>query len=251
MTASLRWTETLRVRSFDVASDGLLSLPALAGYLQEAASRHAAALNVAFLKVDGHPVFWVLHQLRLQLHRRPAWAETVQVDTWPCGHQGLRAFRAYAVHDENGRLLAEGLSAWLLVDPMRRRPVRLPAEVLRLRGEATSPVPPETALPAVPETPPRWTDTVRVRFSDLDRNGHANNTRYLAWLLDALPDTQRARPLQTLTITFRSEARLDNTVVVESWPLEANRLRHRFTRDPDCQLLAEALTVWASSDQGA
>ena len=251
MTTSLRWTETLRVRSFDVASDGLLSLPALAGYLQEAASRHAAALEVAFLQVEGRPVFWVLHQLRLQLHRRPAWAETVHVDTWPCGHRGLRALRTYAVRDENDRLLAEGLSAWLLVDPVRRRPVRLPPEVLRLRGEATSPVPPETALPAVPEIPPRWSDTVRVRFSDLDRNGHANNTRYLAWLLDALPDTQRARSLQTLVITFRSEARLDDAVVVESWLLEADRLRHRFTRNPDRQILAEALTVWTSSDQGA
>ncbi|ACY48916.1 acyl-[acyl-carrier-protein] thioesterase [Rhodothermus marinus] len=248
MTTSLRWTETLRVRSFDVASDGLLSLPALAGYLQEAASRHATALEVAFLQVEGRPVFWVLHQLRLQLHRRPAWAETVHVDTWPCGHRGLRALRAYAVRDENGCLLAEGLSAWLLVDPVRRRPVRLPPEVLRLRGEATSPVPPETALPAVPEIPPRWSDTVRVRFSDLDRNGHANNTRYLAWLLDALPDTQRACSLQTLVITFRSEARLNDPVVVESWPLEPNRLRHRFTHSTDRQLLAEALTVWAASN---
>ena len=248
MTASLRWTETLRVRSFDVASDGLLSLPALAGYLQEAASRHAAALEVAFLQVEGRPVFWVLHQLRLQLHRRPAWAETVHVDTWPCGHRGLRALRTYAVRDENDRLLAEGLSAWLLVDPVRRRPVRLPPEVLRLRGETTPPAYPEIALPEVPETPPRWTDTVRVRFSDLDRNGHANNTRYLAWLLDALPDTQRARSLQMLAITFRSEARLDDAVVVESWPLETDRLCHRFTRDPDRQLLAEALTVWTASD---
>ncbi len=251
MVAVLRWTETLRVRSFDVASDGLLSLPALAGYLQEAASRHAAALEVAFLQVEGRPVFWVLHQLRLQLHRRPAWAETVHVDTWPCGHRGLRALRAYAVRDESGHLLAEGLSAWLLVDPVRRRPVRLPPEVLRLRGETTPPLSPETDLPEVPETPPRWRDIVRVRFSDLDRNGHANNTRYLAWLLDALPDAQRAYSLRTLAITFRSETHLNDPVVVESWPLEADRLRHRFMRSTDRQLLAEALTVWTPSNQRA
>lgn len=247
MTASLRWTETLRVRSFDVASDGFLALPVLAGYLQEAASRHAQALSVAFLQVGGQPIFWMLHQLWLQLYRRPAWTETVYVDTWPCGYQGLRAFRAYEVRDAQDRLLAQGRSAWLLVDPVHRRPVRLPPEVLRLRSETVEHTSLEISFPRTPEGPPAWTDTARVRFSDLDRNGHTNHTRYLAWLLDALPEAQRTCSLQTLAITFRNEARLNDPVAIESWLLEPNRLHHRFVRITDRQVLAEALTTWSGA----
>ncbi|MDQ7040826.1 MAG: thioesterase [Rhodothermus sp.] len=249
MSVLLHWTETLRVRALDVAPDGLLALPALSGYLQEAASRHAQALGVASLEVGGRPVYWVLHQFRLQLYRRPAWAETVHVETWPCGFQGLRALRAYAIRDAANNPVAEGLSAWFLVDPERRRPVRLPSEVTRLRPAESPPVRLSGAFPNAPETPPCWTDTVRVRFSDLDRNGHANNTRYLAWLVDALPEALRSGSLQSLAITFRHEAHLDDPVMIESWPLKANQLLHRFVRATDRLLLAEALTAWSGSDQ--
>ncbi len=249
MSALLHWTETLRVRALDVAPDGLLALPALSGYLQEAASRHAQALGVAFLEIGGRPVYWVLHELRLQLYRRPAWAETVHVETWPCDFQGLRALRAYVIRDAANNPLAEGLSAWLLVDPEQRRPVRLPSEVTRLRPTESPPFHLNRSFPKAPETSPCWTDTVRVRFSDLDRNGHANNTRYLAWLVDALPETLRTGSLQSLAITFRHEAHLGDAVMIESWPLEAGQLLHRFVRATDRQLLAEALSSWAGSDQ--
>jgi len=248
MEASV-WNESFRVRSFEVAPDGRLALPFLFGYLQEAASNHAQALGVAFIEVEGRPVFWVLHHIDVCLYRRPAWAETVTVATWPCGYQGLKAFRAFTLRDSAQHLLSEAYSIWLLVDPQRRRPVRLPEAVLHLRGMSPHPKALEIALPDPPSTPSLGETTFSVSYSDLDLNAHANNTRYVAWLLNALPTAYREQALHRIQLTFRSEAYLGDPVTIQSWPLDEGRLCHRFLRPTDGRLLAEGLTAWSHLDE--
>ena len=45
-------------------------------------------------------------------------------------------------------------------------------------------------------------------FTDLDRNGHMNNTRYLDWIDDLLPSQFHAQHSPTeLTVCYLSEAR--------------------------------------------
>lgn len=248
MEAAPVWNESFRVRSFEVAPDGRLTLPFLFGYLQEAASNHAKALGVAFIEIEGRAVFWMLHHIDVRIYQRPAWAETVTVASWPCGHQGLKAFRAFALRDAEQHLLSEAISAWLLVDPKRRRPVRLPEAVLQLRPIGLPSDAATTVLPDMPPTPP-WEATFGVSYSDLDLNAHANNTRYVAWLLNALPTAYPEQALRRIQLTFRSEAYLGDQVMVQSWPLSDGSLRHSFRRLNDGRLLAEGRTEWSRLDQ--
>ena len=47
-----------------------------------------------------------------------------------------------------------------------------------------------------------------VRFSQLDRNGHMNNTRYLDWLADLLPsDFHASHKVQEFTLCYLNEAK--------------------------------------------
>ena len=46
-----------------------------------------------------------------------------------------------------------------------------------------------------------------VSYSDLDINGHMNNTRYLDWICDLLPAAyHKEHPLKAVTISYMSEA---------------------------------------------
>ena len=48
----------------------------------------------------------------------------------------------------------------------------------------------------------------QVCFTDLDRNGHMNNTRYLNWVSDLLPSAfHQSHEVKEFTICYHAEAR--------------------------------------------
>ena len=58
-----------------------------------------------------------------------------------------------------------------------------------------------------------------VCFTDLDRNGHMNNTRYLDWIDDLLPSLFHAQHLvKEFTVCYLSEAREGQTLRLQ-WDL--------------------------------
>jgi medium-chain acyl-[acyl-carrier-protein] hydrolase len=200
------WKETYRVRSYEAALDGMLSLPSLCDYLQEIAGNHARELGLALGQLGR--LTWVLHRLRVSADRRPAWGEDVEIITWPSGHNGLAADREFLISDASG-ICARASSQWLLFDLDRRRPVRLPDSVTTLSV-------PDLDLPLgasekmiVDATEVLLRTT--VRRSDLDMNGHVNNVRYLHWMMDTL--TGDTYPIG-VDIVFKSEALLGDEVDV-------------------------------------
>jgi medium-chain acyl-[acyl-carrier-protein] hydrolase len=69
------------------------------------------------------------------------------------------------------------------------------------------------------ELPPSLREAARfdVRYSDLDMNLHANNTRYAQWVLDSLPPGwRRAFELTEYEVNFLAEAREGDSVAIRS-----------------------------------
>ena len=124
--------ETFRMRTYDLDAAGRVGLGAMCRYLQEAASNHAAALDVALERLGPLGLAWVLGRLHLRLERVPLWGEEIRVETWPSGRDALRATRDFLLLTESGEVFARATTAWSLVDFSRRRPVRLPDFVLEI-----------------------------------------------------------------------------------------------------------------------
>jgi acyl-ACP thioesterase len=62
-----------------------------------------------------------------------------------------------------------------------------------------------------------------VRNSDLDLNGHVNNTRYAQWILDsAPPEAHRTYRVERYEVNFLAEIQLGDAVAIETVPLEAS-----------------------------
>jgi acyl-ACP thioesterase len=60
-----------------------------------------------------------------------------------------------------------------------------------------------------------------VCFTDLDLNGHMNNSRYLDWLMDLLPsDFHRDHPVKDFTLCYMNEAREGQTLDL-AWEVDA------------------------------
>jgi acyl-ACP thioesterase len=57
----------------------------------------------------------------------------------------------------------------------------------------------------------------QVRTTDLDMNGHVNNTRFAQWVLDSLPlEAHEAHQLRSYEINFLAEARYRDRISIQA-----------------------------------
>lgn len=234
------WTQPFTVRAYEVGPDERASVLVVADLFQEAAGEHARAAGLETFALGSGAGTWVLTRLRLQIDALPRMLEQVEVETWPSGRDGLRAYRDYILRDGTGKTVVTGTSAWLVLHVERRRPVRLPEAV-----SGFGPVAPSRALTLgdVPE-PPVSVEAERdfaVRRSDLDRVGHANNVRFIEWVLEALDSEDGLREID---LVYRTEAVYGDTVVSRAGPLMAGSRSHVLIRESDGRSLAVARTSW-------
>lgn len=187
------FAERIRIPSYLCAPDDQVGLDGVASLLQEAAWQHARRLGFAFTEED-ESLFWVLHRVRIHFGRRPRWNEEVSLTTWPSGMERLYALRQFHIDSAAGERLVDVASAWIILDSVRRRPVRpekhLPEDRILDRELLTMPTGKTEAIPAEEINSRRGEVSWRpVRPSDTDRNRHVNNARYAQWLLDGAPET--------------------------------------------------------------
>ncbi|MEZ4700118.1 MAG: thioesterase [Rhodothermales bacterium] len=223
------WRESFRVRAYEAGPDQRLTIASLCNYLQEVAGNHAQALGVSVTQQPG--LTWMLNRLHVRIDRLPVWGDTVTVDTWPSGHNGLLAWREFLVRDGNGALLVAGASAWVMIDIERRRPIRLPAFIDAIPlPDAERPI----ADPFPKRVPPpvaTHAAAFTVYPGDLDPNGHANNVCFAGWALHALPP--QAGALRSLEIDFKAEAHLGDRIVSEAAPSGESAFAHGLYREED------------------
>jgi len=239
--------DRFRVRSYEADPLGRLQVPILCRLLQEAATAHAARLGVAVDALIDSGVAWVLSRLDLKVERWPRVDDEIVVETWPAAMNRLLTERRFRMLDSTGRELGAAATLWLVLDLERRRPVRLPPQVvghLRDLDLAPDPMRPDELIePEDPNIELAFT----VRRSDVDLAGHANNTSFVEWAVEAVPDeVWRASDLHELAIQYLAECHRGQTVLSRSQltrgePLE---VRHQLLRQKDGVEVARARTTW-------
>lgn len=237
--------ERFVVHSYEADAFGTLAFPALAGFLQEVAGRHAASLGVGLDALKERGVAWVLLRQRVEWPVAAPLGETLEVETWPAGMDRLSAIRNFVVRSERGGEVARATTHWLVMDLTTRKPVR-PAEILdpRLPREKGAAVAPFAAR--LPE-PGAWEQELRfqVRYSDIDTNLHVTNASYPAWAIDALPrDVWHACRLAEIEVHYLAEAYHGAAVLSRIAATGERAFAHAIVREGDGKELARLATRW-------
>lgn len=243
------WTESFRVRAYEVDVSGKASVATVCNWLQETAGNHVTALGWAVDDLAPRGLTWVLSRLHLRLHRLPGWRDDVRIVTWHAGVLRLYGVREFRLTEGQGSEIGTATSAWLLIDLESRRPTR-PLEALPALDHYSAArilVDPFDKIPG-PASPERET-TLVARLADLDMNRHANNVSVIGWALDALPDeVVLGSSLAGLEIEFRTEAVRGDRIAVEVQRTSGKSATflHRLVRERDGREVARARTVWRS-----
>ena len=173
---------------------------------QEVAGAHFSELAMDYEALAQRHMFWAVTRHKVQITRMPMRGETIHIETWPMPTTRVAYPRSMVAYDAQGNEVFRSISLWVLMD-LDSRNMILPGKsgisvIGTLRG---------TELTAPTSLMPKDLHSSRKRsvcFTDLDRNGHMNNTRYLDWIDDLLPSAfHKERAVREFTVCYLSEAR--------------------------------------------
>ena len=197
--------QSVTVTANHVDCFGKCKMSNLLYFAQEAAGDHCKLLRLDWDALAEKNLFWAVIRTHVKVNQLPVLGQNLTVKTWPLPTTRTAFPRAVVLCDERGNELVHILSLWVLMDKQSRAMVLPGRSGVEVAGLLTGNelAAPGSILPRAGEN----TVLRTVRFSELDRNGHMNNTRYLDWAADLLTaGFHKAHPVKEFTVCYLSEA---------------------------------------------
>lgn len=200
------YSESFLLRSYQADVTDHLRPGALLEMMQEMAGAHAELLGVGHSMTIQHGLAWVLTRVEVRMKRYPRSHETLQIETFPMPNRRWFFPRYFIFRDAQGEEIGCAGSMWTLLD-IHERKMAKPGPVLPLmpdNSDLTAPMGMPCTVEEIAAAPSEREQA--PLYTDLDVNGHVNNTRYLDWCCNALGvDVMKAHELRSFALNFHHE----------------------------------------------
>ena len=225
------------VQSNEVDNHGHLLPEFILSYLQDTAMVQSEKIGMGVKYLKNNEFFWVLTRYHIKVLKYPKYDEAVHVSTYAIGFKKLFAYRDFKITNLKGETMVTAASQWLLIDGKTHKMLKIGDEFYEAygvnKGEKISttfdkiPLPEKSVL----------TRKFKATHRDIDFNGHVNNTRYIAWVIDTIPEeVSNDYTLYEFDIIFKKEVLLeqDITVITDTMNMD-NGLKgfHEIKNDQD------------------
>lgn len=205
------------VTSFEVDMFDRMKLSALMKRHQEIGEMHLNEFGTTSEKMRrDQNLSFIFTKVNVLVHRLPKSGEGIVIRTWCSALKGVRFTRNYVVLDQSGRILTESKAEVTVLDLTSRKIVR-PTEINgfsdflyndQLPNNAEYPQKIRMSLEKAVQ------HTREIRFSDIDYNGHVNNTVYADMALDCLSPEALKSEIRGFEINFVNEVLPDETLKI-------------------------------------
>ena len=175
-------------------------------YAQEIAGMHCTELALDYETLAKRRLFWAVTRHKVQVTRLPRIGETIHIETWPMPTTRVAYPRSMVAYDAKGNECFRSISLWVLMDLDTRNMILPGKSGIAVTGSLRG-----TEL-AIPQSlaPGRLRNSRErtVCYTDLDRNGHMNNTRCLDWIDDLLPsEFHSLHRVREFTVCYYAEGK--------------------------------------------
>ncbi|RLL47128.1 acyl-ACP thioesterase [Oceanobacillus piezotolerans] len=199
----------------DVDFKKKLKLSTLFSYFQDAASDAASNLGAGIDVLEDSGIAWILMRIRVDILRLPKWDEEIVIETWPLEPKRLEFERDYLVKDNDGNTIIRAVSAWVIMDRVERKLMRSDSIALKyptiIEERAI-----HCKLGKLKKNGQLEKSYERViGYSDVDFNGHLNNSKYIDFMMDCFPieDHMKSSP-KRLEVNFVNEVLPGETIIL-------------------------------------
>lgn len=201
---------------FEMDKFGEATPTVMLALLEEAAAEHCLSIGYGLYSLIERNIGWVLVAGALEMEHYPRYKEKIVIRTWLSGYSTIRGFRENIIYNEQGKVIGRAKGLWIFFDIKERKPVPVFDDIIT-RWSFINENALETRLPPVinPVLAADYREEIIVRTSDVDIYQHANNIRYLQWLIDSIPEeTTEGNTLHSIEGKFISEIKSGDKVIM-------------------------------------
>lgn len=177
------YQEKFFISSGDVDDHFDLKLSSIFQFFQIVSTNHSELLGLGKKETWDKGMCWVITRMKVVIYKMPKMLDTVIVKTHPGEIMTFLFPRYYQIYSEDGELLVAGSACWTLLDANTHKVIVKPvASAIAYPSEKH---PDDISLPErVLGNDLSLVDTRKVRYSDIDLNGHVNNVKYIEYIID-------------------------------------------------------------------
>ena len=184
-------------------------------YLEDIGGIHSNLAGYGIFEIEQTHLSWILLGWRLQVIRRPKYAEKIKIRTWSKGVVKFYTYRDFEIYDEQGNLIITASSKWVLLDIQKGKIVRIEPEIMnKYEPESNlSVLGMEEFDKSIEPDEYQYETEYTVRRADIDVNNHMHNLNYIELANEALPeDVYKGALFNDIKITYKKEIKLGETV---------------------------------------
>ncbi len=184
-----------------------LKVSALLRLQQEVGEKHIFHFGTTSEMLrDRYGVAFIITKSRIKVNRLPGSEEPVRLTTWCSSLKGIRFMRNYTLKTPDGEVLTESKAEVIMINLKDRTIVR-PKDVDYFKNYLyNSELANSCGDPKKIDAMCTGEEYERtIRFSDIDYNGHMNNTVYADIMFDFLPSEFREKAPKEVAINFKNE----------------------------------------------
>ena len=192
-----------------------MRISALLNFMQDVATMHSKIVGYGTTECNELGIGWLLLSWHIKMFSYPAGDTKIEIKTWSRGIRGCHAFRGFEVEDENGNLVARADSMWALINLKTARPMKPLDDMHKGYGviERTF-FEIEKVKIDVPETCDS-SIKLKVQRRDIDTNKHCNNTRYMDFVLESIPENlYHNKSISELEIVYKKSVIYNENIEV-------------------------------------
>ena len=216
MTKSNLLSKNYQVSTSNVDANNVATSKFLLQAFQDVATLHADHLGFGWDALNADKKLWVVSKIAVDVVRPVRLHDNVVVSTWPAAPNKFFADRHYQICLEDGTVLVNALSRWVIIDfdtrkmanPMLVSQKYYDGEYLdRSTGVNFA------SKKVIVDENFAFSYEKVVRWTDLDLNRHVNNANYVDFALDTLDEgCLFGKYTSNFELTYHGESRLGDKI---------------------------------------
>ncbi|MCI1959400.1 MAG: thioesterase [Clostridia bacterium] len=227
-----------------------LKISSLTELLQDIAIDNSDNLGYTISYLGSINKAWIISNWHIVIDSMPKYGDKICLETWASACRGFQAERSYDVISQSGETVIRVSSRWIVLDMKKRSIERIPSNVAEDYKSGIGPaIENEKYRMPKPEGEPMSIFEAAVMRSQTDSNGHANNTQYIAWAIDMVPqkiyDNYRCFDVR---VVYRKESYMNDKVKAKTYLKNENGVKELITMivnaDNEEEIHCEIATLW-------
>lgn len=225
------------------------SMPAICNYLQEVGIAHGMSI-ISDAGIGNDDLFFVLTRLHVRMTRYPSWKEKIKIRSWVSPVKDRFIIRNFEIYGECGSIIGRAINSAVPLSIKERKGGDLSPDMSRVQCRNDEPPLPHIFNKIDTIVHPDYEKYFRVRYSDCDLYRHVNNTRYISWCIDTLPDEYILNHrLYEIDINFRAEGNSgDDLISRAQWSTGQGAFIHTVTDSTGTKDIVRMTSLWKDNN---